>query len=131
LRGQKLGWKWTVGTLVVIGLSLVSVAPVLREVPARSYQLPLGDFIDLYVRLRHAHHYDPRAWSKLYWLGFLWPIPVAFVAFRRQNDKSSQKLFSVFIFFLCLQLVALILAGFFYLSETFIQLSIYRFSIFV
>jgi hypothetical protein len=115
----------------VIGLSLISVAPVIRQVPTRSYQLPLGDFIDLYVRLRHAHHYNPRAWSILFWFGFLWPIPLALVAFRRATDEAANRLVAIFHFFLALQIVALVLAGFWYVNETFIQLSIYRFSIFV
>jgi hypothetical protein len=130
-RGNRVNWKWAAGTAAVIGLSLVSVAPVIREVQAGSYQLPLGDFIDLYVRLRHAHHYDPKAWSILFWLGFLWPIPLALVSFRRITDEPARRVVSIFHFFLCLQLVALALAGFWYVSETFIQLSIYRFSIFV
>jgi hypothetical protein len=131
IRGTKLNWRWAAGTVAVIALSLVSVAPVMHEVSARSYQLPLHEFINLYVRLRHAHHYDPKAWSILFWLGFLWPIPLALITFSRQTNEPARKLFSIFLFFLSLQLVALLLAGFWYLSETFIQLSIYRFSIFV
>ncbi len=131
IRGNRIDWKWAVGTIAIIGLSLVSVAPVIREVPERSYQLPLGDFIDLYVRLRHAHHYYPKAWGVLFWLAFLWPIPSAFMAFRQKSDEPTGRVASIFYFFLCLQLAALALAGFWYVSETFIQLSIYRFSIFV
>jgi hypothetical protein len=131
IRGSRIDWRWAAGTVAVVGLSLVSIVPVIREVPARSYHLPLADFIDLYVRLRHAHHYDPRAWSILFWLGFLWPIPLALLAFRRALDEPSNRLVSIFYFFLCLQIVALALAGIWYVNETFIQLSIYRFSIFV
>ena len=131
IKGNRLDWKWAAGTAAVIGLSLVSVAAVIREVPARSYQLPLREFIAFYVRLRHAHHYDPRAWSILFWLGFLWPIPLAIILSRRMTDEPARRVVSVFHLFLCLQLVALALAGFCYVSETFIQLSIYRFSIFV
>jgi hypothetical protein len=130
IRGNRFHWKWAAGTVAVISLSLFSVLPVIREIPARSYQLPLADFLDLYVRLRHAHHYDPRAWSILFWLGFLWPIPLAFLKFRKISDESAIRLVAVFHFFLCLQIVALALAGFWYVNETFIQLSIYRFSIF-
>ena len=131
IRGSRLDWKWAIGTIAVLGLSLVSVIPVIREVPARSYQLPLADFIDLYVRLRHAHHYYPKAWGILFWLAFLWPIPLAFLKFRKDAAELAQRLVSIFCFFLSLQIVALALAGFWYLNETFIQLSIYRFSIFV
>jgi hypothetical protein len=130
IRGNRLDWKWAVGTIVVIGLSLVSVFPVIRQVPARSYQLPLNDFLDLYVRLRHAHHYDPRAWSILFWLGFLWPIPISFFAFKNTTDEPANRLGSMFYFFLCLQILALLLAGIWFISETLVQLSIYRFSIF-
>ncbi len=131
IRGSRLNWNWAIGTTAVIGLSLVSIAPVIREVPARSYQLPLADFIDLYVRLRHAHHYYPKAWGILFWLAFLWPIPLAFLKFRKDAAEPANRLASIFYFFLSLQIVALALAGFWYLNETFIQLSIYRFSIFV
>jgi len=131
IRGNRLDWKWAVGTILVVGLSLVSVLPVIRQVPARSYQLPLNDFLDLYVRLRHAHHYDPRAWSILFWLGFLWPIPISFFAFKKTPDEPANRLGSIFYFFLCLQILALLVAGIWFISETLIQLSIYRFSIFV
>jgi hypothetical protein len=131
MSGNRFHWKWAAGTVAVLALALVSVAPVIRQIPARSYQLPLADFLDLYVRLRHAHHYDPRAWSILFWLGFLWPIPLAFLAFRKIIDEQGSRVIAVFHFFLCLQIVALALAGFWYVNETLIQLSIYRFSIFV
>ena len=130
-KGSRLDWRWGVATIAVISLSLVSVAPVIRQIPARSYQLPLADFIDLYVRLRHAHHYDPRAWSILFWLGFLWPIPISFFAFKKVTDEASNRVVAVFHFFLCLLVLALLLAGIWFTSETLIQLSIYRFSIFV
>jgi hypothetical protein len=128
---RRFSWKIAAGTAAVIGLSLVGIAPVMGEVLKKSYQLPMSEFVDLYVRVRHAHHYEPTAWPWWFWVGFLWPIPLAMMAFWKIEDERGRKVFSIFIFFVALQLVALVLAGFWFVSETFIQMSVYRFSIFV
>src|SRR5205814_10169942 len=100
--GRRIDWRIVLGTLAVIGLSLVGMGPVMGEVLRKSYQLPLSEFVDLYVRVRHAHHYEPTVWPWWLWVGFLWPIPLAMVAFWRIEDEPGRKIFSIFIFFMSL-----------------------------
>ena len=39
--------------------------------------MPLDQFVDIYVRLRHPHHYDPSSWPPWLWLSFLFPLTLA------------------------------------------------------
>src|SRR5262249_50752728 len=86
--------------------------------------LPPDQFIDLYVRLRHPHHYDPSSWPLALWASFLWPFPFAVVAFRRNRDARF-----LLALFCAVMLVALVVAGVFYASPAAVQLSLYRFSV--
>jgi hypothetical protein len=43
-------------TVLAIGPSLLSIALALHAIAHRGPRMPLGEFVDLYVRLRHPHH---------------------------------------------------------------------------
>ena len=92
--------------------------------------MPLGEFVDLYVRLRHPHHYDPSSWPIALWAGFLWPLPIALYTLWRRTGDGARRTWQGLIFVLALQAVALLGAGVWYVSESLVQMSLYRFSIF-
>ena len=61
--------------------SLANVALALPSKLRESGTMPLPRFVELYVRLRHPHHYDPTAWPWWVWAAFLLPVPFAAWAF--------------------------------------------------
>jgi hypothetical protein len=93
--------------------------------------LDLNHFVDLYVRLRHPHHYDPSSWPAWLWLAFAWPIPLALLFLHHRCDAAAIRLRQVLLLLMMLQIIALAAAGVFYLSESLVQMSLYRFSVFV
>ncbi len=55
----------------------------------RGGKMPLAQFLDIYVKFRHPHHYYPRSWPLALWVCFLWPIPFAFFAWRILQQKMD------------------------------------------
>jgi hypothetical protein len=90
---------------------------------ADSGALPLSDFVNLYVHLRHPHHHDPATWPLGIWIAFAWPIVCGLGLLRGQARR-------IFIIFMGMVVIALIGAGIWYFSETLVQMSLYRFSIY-
>jgi hypothetical protein len=131
LSRRKFDRWWAIGSVAAVGLAAVCIGPVFREVVSKSNVLPMEEFLDLYVRLRHPHHYEPGRWPWWFWAAFLWPIPVAIAHFRKVQEEPARKIRMMFLFFMFLLLVALVLAGIWYVSEWLIQMSLWRFSIFV
>lgn len=125
-------WRsWLLGSLTLMILSFVSVAPALQAIVTASGRMPLADFVQLYVRLRHPHHYDPSSWPWALWLSFLWPMPLAVLASRQlPPSRPLRQARRIFLFYLTLLLIALLGAGIWYASETLVQMSLYRFSIY-
>jgi len=117
--------------------SLLALAPSILNITIAASgirpgtSIALADFVDLYVRLRHPHHYDPTSWPVWLWMAFLWPLPLALHAFHQLRDAPAVRARQIFLILLMVQLAAIALAGFFYISQTAVQLSLYRFSIFV
>jgi hypothetical protein len=113
-----------VGTVAALLPSMINIALAARLKLARSGTLPLDQFVDLYVRLRHPHHYDPSTWPIGIWLAFGWTALAAVVLLRSDARR-------IVLVLLGLILVALVGAGIWYWSETLVQMSLYRFSIYV
>jgi hypothetical protein len=90
----------------------------------RSGAMPLDQFVDLYVRLRHPHHYDPSTWPIAIWIAFGWTLVAALWLLRGQARR-------IVVIFSALLIVALIGAGVWFVSETLTQMSLYRFSIYI
>ena len=65
------GRKWWLGTAALLGLCAVQVVPAAGVVLKRSGKLPTREFVDLFVRLRHPHHFDPVSWHWGIWASFL------------------------------------------------------------
>lgn len=116
--------------IVVVGCGM-NIAVAARSKWQHNAAIPLEDFIEIYVMLRHPHHYDMTSWPTIIWVAFLWPIVPAAWAFRTADrTPARKKLGHAMLFALALQAVAFVGAGFFYFNETLIQLSFWRFSIF-
>ena len=126
--------SWWLGTGALVLLSAAQIVPAVRVVLSRSGKLPTDQFVDLFVRLRHPHHFDPGAWHWGVWLSFLAPIPFAVIAVRRatreKNAAEVGRAVRLFGLYAAMTLFALLTAGFWFLGETFVQLNLYRFSIY-
>lgn len=120
-----------IGSILALVPSMINALLASRAKLAHSGSIPLEEFIDLYVRLRHPHHYDPSSWPAWLWIAFLWPMPLALAWMIRRHDPASSRARHVFGYFVALQIIALFGAGIWYFSETLVQLSLYRFSIYV
>src|SRR5690606_18566005 len=66
---QWLNGTRVLATLVAIVPAGASLVLALQGIQSRGGQpMPLGEFVDLYVHLRHPHHYDPMSWPKAMWI---------------------------------------------------------------
>ena len=149
LWSNRLSVRWfdgrfVAGSILVAGGCLANLVPAAVAKLGHPETMPLADWVDLFVRLRHPHHYDPSSWPAALWLAFaIWIVPAA-VSLAWLNRKShvavrnseppprpppGVPVTAVIGFFLSLQIVALVFAGLIYVSETLVQMSLYRFSI--
>jgi hypothetical protein len=126
--------SWLIGTLALVALSAVQVVPAMRVVLSRSGKLPTAEFVDLFVRLRHPHHFDPMSWHWGIWLSFLAPAVVALAAARVPDPPGQadarRRARAIFTLFAAMIGFALLTAGVWFSGETFVQLNLYRFSIY-
>jgi hypothetical protein len=133
-RGPEGAAAWFIGTALLLALSAPAIVPAVQSVLAKTASLPLREFVDLYVRLRHPHHYDPSSWPAALWISFLLPIALAIPAYRaaeRENPNDAlARARHAFVLFCGMLIVGLLGAGLFYVSEPLVQMSLYRFSIF-
>jgi hypothetical protein len=121
------------GLGLILLLSLPNLLPVLSATRGEAARegLSFAEYVDTFVRLRAPHHFDPRSWPPTLWLGFLWPIPLAVLAFRSAPKTPERREASrVFTVFCAAMAVSLLGAGIWYVSEPLIQMCFYRFSIF-
>ncbi|MEL7239005.1 MAG: DUF6798 domain-containing protein, partial [Planctomycetota bacterium] len=132
-------WSWWRGEASFKSLAGPTVAawlPCLANIglalPAKlqaSGGMPLGEFLDLYVFFRHAHHYAPSTWPALVWIAFLVPLPLAMIViWSRRAEPVVRRGGLLLCVLLGLQVFALLTAGLFYVGESFVQLSLWRVS---
>jgi hypothetical protein len=123
-----------IGTTLLLALSAPAVLPAVKSVLAKTASLPLPEFVSLYVRLRHPHHYDPSSWPVALWLTFLLPLAAVVPASRRLTKTAPPEALArtgdAFVLFVLMLCLALLGAGIWYVSEPLIQMSLYRFSIY-
>jgi hypothetical protein len=119
------------GFVLILLPALANVIPAARVSFGSGGKLALAEFVDLYVKLRHPHHYDPLSWPVALWVSFLWPVPLAWVALRNITLREVRSRAAVVFVFICaLMMLALLFAGIFFISEPLIQMSLFRFSIY-
>ncbi len=123
--------RFLIATLIAMTPCLINVAIAAKSALSQTAKIPIDEFVQLYVKLRHPHHYDAMHWPLALWISFLWPIPIALVAIRRLAPGiARQRLGDAFYTSLAIQLFAVTFAGIWFVSETIIQMSLFRFSIF-
>ncbi|MBC8109210.1 MAG: hypothetical protein H7Z14_21670, partial [Anaerolineae bacterium] len=100
--------------------------------------IPLEEFVNIYVRFRHTHHFNPLDWPIALWIAFLWPIPLAIYAWRGRsrtaNPRERHQLTltaRIFAILLALSCISLVFAGIWFVSESLVQLMFWRFSIYI
>jgi hypothetical protein len=129
-----VGRSWWVGTFILLAMCAAQIVPALRAVLSRSGGLPTEQFIDLFVRFRHPHHFDPSTWHWAIWLTFLVPIPWAVIAAQKpappEHADARRRAGVMFKLYAAMVVLALVTAGFWFLAETFVQLNLFRFSIY-
>jgi hypothetical protein len=121
------------GAIAMFELCLMNIVPALIAIRQRTGRMPLEEFVDIYVHVRHPHHYAPLAWPAALWITFLWPIPFAWLYWRRRHDdndavEQARRVVDVIVLLLA---IAFLGAGVWYVSETLVQLSLWRFSVVV
>lgn len=135
IRRGRLGSRWWIGSIVLVMLSAPAIIPAVRTVLERSGTIPLHEFVDLFVRLRHPHHFHPLSWHWSLWLMFTAPFPLAFVAARQVTRTGGTaemaRAIEMFLVIAAVTSIALIGAGVWFFSETLVQLNLYRFSIYL
>ena len=120
------------GAIAMAELCLMNIVPAMLAISQRSGKMPLENFIQIYVNLRHPHHYAPLTWPISLWLSFLWPLPLAWLYWRRQRETEAvEQARRVADAIILLLVIAFFGAGVWYVSETLVQLSLWRFSVFV
>lgn len=123
--------RLAVASLLALTPCLINIVLAAQVKLGRGGSVPLHEFVDLYVRLRHPHHYDPSSWPVWLWLAFAWPIPLALAWMRGPLDAVQRRATRVLALLLVAQIVTLLGAGVWFVSETLVQMSLYRFSIFM
>ncbi|MFN4242636.1 MAG: DUF6798 domain-containing protein [Tepidisphaerales bacterium] len=126
-------WVLPAGVVAVgvLGNLLPAVLHLYGERPPET--LSLREFIDLYARLRHPHHYDPASWPLGMFVITLWPVALGgWVLLQRGyrlDDGPRRVLLALWWLMAVGILLAMLLAGVVFVSERFVQLALFRFSI--
>jgi len=119
------------GFFLILAFALPNLIPAARTALTAKSTMPLAEFVDLYVHLRHPHHYDPLSWPVALWMSFLWPLLFAALWWQSAQTTGRPRVAFAFLFFTALPLIALIFAGLLFVSEPLIQMSLFRFSIYL
>jgi hypothetical protein len=100
-----------------------------------SGSIPLDQFVDIYVRFRHTHHFNALVWPVALWVSFIWPIPLTIYAWivrrREWNDRVLSSTARIFGILITLNCVSLAFAGIWFVSESLVQVMFWRFSIYI
>ncbi|CAN5417322.1 hypothetical protein BH09PLA1_BH09PLA1_15210 [soil metagenome] len=127
-----------IGSALVLIPCLFNIIHALQVKLRESGSIPLKEFVDIYVRFRHTHHFNAMDWPAALWIAFLWPVPAAIYAWRRRariatpcESRTLSLTVRIAGILLALNLVSLIFAGIWFVSESLVQLMFWRFSIYI
>ena len=136
LRPPAAAQRGRTAVVVLIGFTLILVPSLVNLVPAVAAKLrpggeplPTGEFVALYARLRHPHHYDPFAWHPMVWLAFFLPMPLAYLVWRRRAPERDRAAAAGGVVLVVLG-VAFVFAGVWWVSTGLVQLSLWRLSVY-
>ncbi len=134
--GRLADRRLVLGTLLATVPSLVNIALALQVKLANTGTMPHAEFVNLYARLRHGHHYDPLALPTVLWVIFLLPLPTTWLAWYISRPAGThvfarREAAKVFLYFGVLLAVSFVFAGVWFVSEALIQMSMWRFAVFV
>ena len=125
------------GSALALMPCLANVLWALRLKVERSGAIPLAEFVRLYAKLRHPHHYDPSSWPVALWVSFFWVFPFAAIWYLRSRKRQDQsravldRAGDVALLVTGLLLVSLLFAGVWYVSATLVQMSLWRFAVYL
>lgn len=128
--GKQVMWECIIGMIAICVLSMPNILPAAHVVLTGGEKLPLPEFVALYAKLRHPHHYDPVSWPIGLWISFLWVIPLSVLGWRWRRSPGADRAAAAFLFFMAILAVAFVFAGVWFVSESLIQMSLFRFSIY-
>jgi hypothetical protein len=116
--------------------SMLNLAMALPDDLRHGGTMPMADFVAVYVRFRHTHHFDPLHWPAVLWISFLWPIPLAIWAASRSTSQklcrtARRQTCRIFALIFALQIIAFLFAGVWFINEPLVQLCFWRFSIYI
>jgi hypothetical protein len=123
-------------SFLMLAPSLVNLCMTLPNELRRGGTMPMAEFVAVYVRFRHEHHYDPVHWPAILWLSFLWPIPLAVWAAARWEAFSDfqyarRETCRTFTLIFGLLVIAFLFAGVWFINEPLVQLCFWRFGIYI
>jgi len=122
-------------SLLVLLPSLLNIGLALPDDLRRGGTMPMRDFVAVYVRFRHTHHFDPLHWPAILWISFLWPIPLAVWAAARESGElfrsARTQACRIFALIFALLVIAFLFAGIWFINEPLVQLCFWRFGIYI
>lgn len=111
--------------------------------------MPLDHFVELFCRMRHPHHYYPASWPAALWIVFFWAFPLTWWAWKIRPRLKLSSLRStlappqhvvdqawiqatrIFILLTIAIVIAIVFAGIIFINQSLIQLSLFRFGIYL
>jgi hypothetical protein len=145
VRATRRAWNRLLAGVALTCLSAGVDIAIALSLFSRNTPVPLDEFVRLYAKLRHPHHYDPHAWPLAIWLAFLLPVGGCVTAWaagwlpvvRRESTTPPRALEAraeaarVFVLTMLALAVAFVFAGgVWFANERLIQMSLWRFSVF-
>lgn len=140
-RGVGGAWRGIVMPVllmtVLVGANLLPALVHLRseQAGAVASKMPLDEFVAIYAKLRHPHHYYPPGWHAAVYIASLWSlVPAALVLLLRRYELpvvARRVMYSVMGMLAGAMLFAFLFAGVMFVSERLIQIAIFRFSIYL
>ena len=121
-----------IGTTLILAFCLPNLIPsAIGALRKSEHKISLNEFVNLYVHLRHPHHYDPLTWPIVLWLSLFWTFPLAWLQLKKMPwNRPARESCSIVILICAMMTVAFFTAGVWFILEPMVQASLFRFSIY-